>query len=528
MAKKKSNKTKQAFRTPIVAVLGHVDHGKTTLLDTIRGTHIVNKEAGGITQNTRAHQITSKSGNKITFIDTPGHEAFSAMRSRGTEVTDFVLLVVAADDGIQPQTKESIEFAKATNTPIIVAINKVDIDGVKPTKTKQELSGYGVNIEEYGGDVMVFEISALNNKGIDELIEGIELLAEINELTPNEPEENTLANAYVLESTTDKQLGAVALCILKSGELTQRSVGVTKEDIFKIRAYLDEFQKPVKVVYESDPFWITGIQTPLSTGDIVKFAKDDKTAKQVQSQTKPLPETEESVTPPAEAGALLLQMLTQKKAEDQGLAQKQLNLIVRASSQGTLEAVKVELDKLGDDDRTVNILTATTGDITENDINMADTAKAIVISFQLTTPNKVAKLAKQKGVLVRNYEIIYEMIDELSGALEGLMEPAEEEVEVARARVKKIFTLTNGTIIAGCEVIKGTINRGYKAYVERPSKSTKDSVAEVGRGTISELRVNKDIVKEVKKGQECGIMLNPQVEKMQEGDEIVTYKVEKN
>lgn len=528
MPKKKSEpKPKEviAVRTPIVAVMGHVDHGKTSLLDALRGTNVTAKEAGGITQNTRAHQITTPSGSKITFIDTPGHEAFSAMRSRGAEVTDFVMLVVAADDGIQPQTKQSIEYAKATNTPIIVVINKVDISGVKTVKIKQQLSSFGVQIEEYGGDSLCFEVSATKGTGLKELVEGIELLSQVSELKPAEIKNEAIAEAYVLESSMDKQVGAVALCILKAGKITDKYFGVSQADeIYKVRSYLDQDQKPVEVVEESDPFWITGLRKTLTSGDSLFFYDNEKKAQEWHK--KILVQAEEVEAGPVTAQSKLFEMLLKKKSAEQGLEPHVLNIIAKASTYGTLEAVKVELAKLGDEEKKVNILDAATGDVTESDIRRAKLASGIVISFQLPLSNSIERLARQERVLVRNYDIIYEMMDELSAALDGLIEPEEEEVEVARARVKQVFTLTDGSIIAGSEVIKGTMLKGYKVYVERPSQSTKDEIAEIGRGKISNLRISKNEVKEVKKGQECGIMIDPKVENIEAGDEVVAYKVE--
>lgn len=508
--------------------MGHVDHGKTSLLDTIRGTNVTAKEFGGITQNTRTHQIVTKAGNKITFIDTPGHQAFSAMRSRGAEVTDFVLLVVAADDGIQPQTKESIEFAHAAGTPIIVAINKVDIEGVKIEKVKQQLASFGVNIEEYGGDVMCFQVSATKKQGIEELIEGIELLSEISELKPHEPKYGALAQGYIIESSIDKFLGPIALGILKAGEINDRLVGTTFDQTFKVRAYLDQNQKATSHIEESDPFWITGLKSVLNTGDLVYFAKDEKAAEAVKEQlpTKEIPAEAAEVTAEVDLNDVLFNMLVQKEAEKQGTEQKILNVIVKASTKGTLEAVLAELTKLGDAEKKLRVLYAEPGEVNENDIKRAKDASGVVISFQAPLSNKLQILAKQLRVVVRNYEIIYEMTDELSSALDSLIEPPEIEVEVARARVKQIFTLTDGTTVAGCEVTKGTILKGYQVYVERPSQSTKDAIAEIGRGKITSLRMRKDEVREVKKGSECGIVIDPTVQNMETGDEIVAFKTE--
>ncbi|MBL8014583.1 MAG: translation initiation factor IF-2 [Candidatus Doudnabacteria bacterium] len=521
-----SKKSTTQVRTPIVAVMGHVDHGKTSLLDAIRGTNVQAKEKGGITQNTRAHQIVSESGQKITFIDTPGHEAFGAMRARGAAVTDFVLLVVAADDGIQPQTKQSIEFAKSSKTPIIVAINKVDIPGVKVEKVKQQLSSFGVQVEEYGGDSMCFEVSATKGTGLKELIEGIELLAQVSELKPHQPEMGSLAEAFVLESSQDKKVGAVALCICKAGELTNRAIATSKSsEPFKVRSYLDQEQTNVESVFESDPFWVTGLKKPMQSGDRIYFFSDEKQAQKVYSEIKSQPD-KASEADQLDTTSKLVALLLQKKSKEEGLEKNKLNIIVKASTFGTLEAIRNELQKLGTEESEINILSADTGDVTESDIRRAKLANGIVVSFQLPISTNIEKLAKQEKILVKNYEIIYEITDELGAVLNSLGEPAEEEVEVARARVKQVFKLSDGTLVAGAEVIKGTLLKGYRVYVERPSESTSDTIAELGRGKITNLRINKNEVKEVKKGQDCGIMIDPQVETIAEGDEVVAYKVE--
>jgi translation initiation factor IF-2 len=514
-------------RTPVVAVMGHVDHGKTSLLDAIRGTRVAAGEHGGITQNTRAHQIQTKSGQKITFIDTPGHEAFSAMRSRGAKVTDIVMLVVAADDGVQAQTKESIKFAQEAKVPIIVAVNKMDAPGANLEKIKRELSSYGVVIEEYGGDVMYHPVSAIKKEGLDDLLDGIELLAEIQGLTTVKLKDNTLAEAFVMEATMDKRIGPVALCILKAGELNTRTFGVYPQGTFKVRAYLDHNQKPIQQVFAGDPFWVTGLEKVVDTGTILYFANDEKSARTVLSDLQ-----QNVVGAEAEGGAsldddMLMFLLSQREAQKEGVEQKVLHVVLKASSQGTLEAVRYELEKLGDDEKTVKVINANTGEVTEDDIKRAKAAGGIVISFQSAVNPKLEKFAKQEKVIVRNYEIIYEMMEELGGALDSLIEPEETEVEIARAEVRRVFTLSDGSIVAGCMVTKGTFLKGYPVYVERPDESTDDTIAEITRGRIKSLRLLKDEVREIKKGQECGILIDPQPTGIAEGDEIVAYKLER-
>lgn len=523
MPKKKETKKSENkdVRQPIVAVMGHVDHGKTTFLDSIRGARVADKEFGGITQNTRSHEVTSKSGFKITFIDTPGHEAFSNMRARGARVTDFVLLVVAADDGVQPQTKESIEFAHENNVPIIVAINKVDIEGVQIQKIKQELSSFKVNIEEYGGDVMCFEISAKNKLGLEEVLEGIELMAVINELKPHQPKEAVIAEAFVMESSLDKNVGYSALAILKSGALTDRFIGVTADSIFKVRAYLNEEGKQVKEVSESQPFSILGLKDDLPTGEIINFVKDEKEAKVLQEALMAGIVTEDE---PKEiemnAESLFAQMLMQKEERAQGIEQQQLHVVLKASTQGTLEAIESELAKLESEESKVNIVQKGTGPITEDDLNMAKVAKAITISFQVDVPNPIMSYARRNKVLVRHYEIIYELIDEIADVLDSMDQPQEEIIEMATAEVLQVFQLSNGDQVAGCKVTDGKFLKGYKIRAERG----KD---ELGEAKVTSIRQGKNEVKEAKKGNECGLLLNPGIKDLQEGDKIVAFRVEK-
>lgn len=516
---KSTTKKSSSFRQPVVAVMGHVDHGKTSFLDAIRGARVVDKEAGGITQNTRAHEVSLKSGNKITFIDTPGHEAFSAMRKRGAQVTDFVLLIVAADDGLQPQTKESIQFAKDNNVPIIVAINKIDIEGVKIEKVKQQLSSFDVLIEEYGGDTLCFEISATKKIGLNELLDGIELLAEVNELKPNVVKEGSLAEAFVLESILDKNIGNIAVCILKAGKLEKRVFGVTKDNIFKVRAYLNEELKQVSVVKESSPVWITGLKSSLNTGDKLYFVEDEKQAKLLQQELNLDEKAALDSSQKLDAASLFAQMLVKREEKKQGINQKELNIIVKTSTKGTLEAVVAKLSKLETTDAKVKILYSETGDVTEEDIFRAKAAKAIIVSFQQPPRSNVMNTAKTERVLVRNYEIIYELFDEITEVLGGLADNFEEEIEIAKAKIKQVFVLSDGTAIAGSEVLTGTFVKGYKVWVERGEM-------EVGRGKVVNLRQGKNEVREVKKGLECGIMIDQKLE-LQEGDLIVAYRVEK-
>lgn len=525
---KVKGKKEKTVRQPIVAVMGHVDHGKTTFLDAIRNTRVADKEYGGITQNTRAHEVTTKSGFKITFIDTPGHEAFANMRLRGARVTDFVLLMVAADDGIQPQTKQSIEFAKQHNVPIIVCINKIDIEGVQLAKIKQELASFGVHIEEYGGDVMCFEISAKNKIGLDQVLEGIELLSEVNGLKTREPKEKVIAEAFVMESQLDKRLGHSALAILKAGKINSRLVGVTADSIFKVRSYINEEGKPVKEVRISQPFTVIGLQKDIPTGEIINFVSDEKVAKELQEELKvgKVIEDEQSELSKQSsaqnfsAESLFAQLLMQKEIKEQGAEQKELKVILRASTQGTLEAVLAELNKLETEESKVTVIQSGTGFVSESDLNMAKITKGIVLSFQSIVPSNIKALARRNKVLVREYQVIYELIDEVAEVLDSMDQPQEEEIEFATAKVKQVFILSDGSQVAGCEVTDNKFLKGYQVKVMRNSE-------EIARSKIKSMRLGKNEVKEVKKGQDCGFLLEPKIEDLHEGDLVVAFKIEK-
>lgn len=513
--------------------MGHVDHGKTSILDAIRGTKVQEGEVGGITQNTRAHVIFDKFDNKFTFIDTPGHEAFSNMRERGAKLTDIVLLVVAADDGVKPQTIESIKFAQKAKVPIVVAINKMDITGANPEKVIQELSQHNVLVEKFGGDVLTVEVSAKKGTGLDELMETLALQVEILELKRARVIHGK-ANGAVLESNLDKSLGAVGLIIVKAGNLKKDDYIVNKVGIDKIRQILDENQKEIQQAEEGDPVWIIGLDKVLEAGERVNFFENEKEAraffkeledaenkdklkKKIENETEDQVENESEGAEEDEDNSELLAMLLGQEQEEAEI--KKLNVILKADTQGTLEAVTQKLEELNDDEVEVNILKAATGDITGKEIEMAKTSRAIVLGFQVGITGNVEKLAKREKVLFRTYSLIYELLDEVSAALDSLIEPEEEEIEISRAKIKKVFVLSNKMKVAGSEVIKGNVLKGYSIFVERDGE-------EIGRGKITSLKKNKEEVKEVGKGQECGILIEPQID-IEEGDEVVCYKVEK-
>ncbi|MBN1915748.1 translation initiation factor IF-2 [Candidatus Dojkabacteria bacterium] len=515
-------------RPPVVAVLGHVDHGKTSLLDAIRGTSVQEGEAGGITQSVRAHQITTKNGQRITFIDTPGHEAFSAMRSRGAAVTDIVLLVVSAVDGVKPQTKESIKYAKKAGAHIIVAANKIDLPGANLEKLKKELSTNDVLIEEYGGDAIFVPVSAIKKQGLDDLLESILLLAEVHGVKDEKPEKG-IAQTVVLESTTDKSLGPVALVLVKRGLFKAGNYTESESGVSKIRTILDEFQKTQDSADVSDPVWIVGLSRALVTGEVVNIFEQEDEAKDFNKsrikETEKEGEGTETFDHEVQDEDLnieqtdleaLANLLGQNREEGE---KKKLDIVLKTDAIGTLEAATDEMKKLGEEGLEINILDSGTGEVTEKDVERAKLARGIVLAFRVDVSKDVQAFAKREKVLVRKYEIIYEMIDEVGAALHGLMEPEEEEVEVARALVKKVFVLTNGDLVAGSVVTKGKIIKGYKVFVERKGERVAD-------GKVVSLKQNKSEVKEVDKGLDCGILIEPKAE-VEEGDEIIAYKIEK-
>lgn len=524
--KKDPKKRYEIARTPVIAVMGHVNHGKTSLLDVIRGTHVQESEAGGITQNTRAHQVEYK-GYQLTFIDTPGHEAFSEMRSRGAQVTDIVLLVVAADDGVQPQTKESINFALKAKVPVVVAINKIDVPGKNMDKLKQELSSAGLLLEEYGGDVIVTEVSAKKELNIDSLLENILLVAELNNLEKRTILENSLAHGFVLESNLDKNLGSVALILVQAGKVTNRNYISYRGGFDKIRILMDEKQTHLENADEGDPVWITGLKEVLKTGEIVVFSENEKSAKLLSQkglssneQGNIEEEAEAKGNTPQEGDAaleLLASLINSAKTEEEI---RYLNVVLKTSTSGTLEAVTEQLINLDSEKVKIKIILSGVGKITEKDIQAAQAAYGVVLGFQVLPDRKIAEIAEKEHVLVKNYEIIYEMLDEIGEVLDSMEEPVHEEVEVSRSLVKQVFVLSNGKYVAGCQVEKGNVVKGYKVYIVR------EGVRLEQEAKIILLKKQKNEVKEVKKGEECGIMLEPNIE-LKEGDIIICYKLEK-
>ena len=475
------------LRSPIVTVMGHVDHGKTTLLDMIRKTRVTESEAGGITQHIGAYQVNVDSKN-ITFIDTPGHEAFTAMRARGAKVTDIAILVVAADDGIMPQTVEAINHAQAADVPIIVAINKIDKSNAQPDRVKQELTEHQLVPEEWGGDTICVELSALKGENIDELLEMILLLAEMEEIkaNPDRPGEGV-----VVEAELDKGRGPVATVLIKNGSMEVGDsllAGVTSG---RIKAMLDETGKRIEKAGPSTPVEILGFSDVPSAGDFVQVLKNTKKARNIAEDRR----EEQHQREIHQESKVSLEDLYDRIQEGEV---KELNVIIKADVQGSIEALKESLLKLSTDEVTVNVIHTGVGAVNETDVNLASASNAVIIGFNVRPGTTVENLAEKEKVEIRTYRVIYKAIEEIKDAMAGLLDPELKEVTAGRAEVRDTFKVPDVGIIAGVYVKNGNINRNYKVRLVR------DGVV-IHEGDISSLKRFKDDVREVKEGYECGV-----------------------
>ena len=475
------------LRPPIVTVMGHVDHGKTTLLDMIRKTEVTESEAGGITQHIGAYQVNINNKD-ITFIDTPGHEAFTAMRARGAKVTDIAILVVAADDGIMPQTVEAINHAQAADVPIIVAVNKIDKSNAQPDRVKQELTEHQLVPEEWGGDTICVELSALKGENIEELLEMILLLSEMEEIkaNPDRPGEGV-----VVEAELDKGRGPVATVLIKNGSMEVGDsllAGVTSG---RIRAMLDEKGERIEKAGPSTPIEILGFSDVPSAGDFVQVLKNTKKARNIAEDRR----EEQHQREIHQESKVSLDDLYDQIQEGEV---KELNVIIKADVQGSIEALKESLLKLSTDEVTVNVIHTGVGAVNETDVNLASASNAIIIGFNVRPGTAVENLAEKESVEIRTYRVIYKAIEEIKDAMAGLLDPRLKEVTAGRAEVRDTFKVPDIGIIAGVYVKNGNINRNYKVRLVR------DGVV-IHEGDISSLKRFKDDVREVKEGYECGV-----------------------
>ena len=494
-------------RPPVVVVMGHVDHGKTSLLDAIRQTNVIEGEAGGITQAIGAYKVKIND-REITFLDTPGHEAFTAMRARGAQITDIAILVVAANDGVMPQTIEAINHAKAADIPIIVAINKIDVEGANPQKVKQELMEYGLVAEEWGGDTIFVEISAKKKINIDGLLEMVLLVADMKELKANP---NKQAKGVVIEAKLDKTKGAVATMLVQRGTLDVGDTIIVGSTIGRIRTMTDENGRKLKKAGPSTPVEITGFSSVPEAGDTFYEVKDEKTAKHL-IETRKRKEREKSLH--ENAKVTLDDLFSQ--IEKGNL--KQLNLIVKADVQGSVEAVKSSLEKLSNDEVKVKVIHANVGAVTESDVTLADVSNAIIIAFNVRPEQLAKEKAEKAKVEIKTYSVIYNAIEDVQAAMKGLLDPVYKEVVIGNAEVRQIFKISNVGTIAGCYVTNGKVARNAGVRVIR------DNVV-IHEGKLISLKRMKDDAKEVAYGFECGIQIE-NFNDLQEMDVIEAFVME--
>lgn len=494
-------------RSPIVTVMGHVDHGKSSILQQFRKKEMLALEAGGITQAIGAYQVHSADGRTVTFIDTPGHEAFTQMRARGAQVTDVAILVVAADDGVQPQTIEALDHAKAAQVPIIVAVNKIDKPEADPTRVRQQLSELGLQPEEWGGDTVYVDISAKQGTNLDDLIEMINLVSDLLELKANPSVE---ARGVVIEAHLDKGRGPVATLIVQRGSLRVGDPVVCGSSWCKVRALTDELGKQVKSAGPSQPVLVTGWSKVPSAGDEFKVLGDDKLAKRVAQERESKVRQAEFV---AGGKTMSLEELLSKTREGE---LPELNLIVKADTQGSIEALVDSIEKTDQTMVKTSVLRRAVGAINENDVTLAQASGAIIVGFNVRPDAGARQLAEKEGVDVRLYEVIYQLLDDIDKATKGLLAPIEEEVVVGAAEVRDLFRTPKG-VVAGCYVTEGKMLRNAKARLLREGTI-------IHTGEVGSLRRFREDVREVASGYECGIMIEAYND-VKTGDIIEAFEV---
>lgn len=495
-------------RPPIVCILGHVDHGKTTLLDTIRNTNVVAGEAGGITQHTAAYQV-SCNGKKITFLDTPGHAAFSKMRERGANVTDIAILVVAADDGFMPQTDEALSFAQKAGVPIVVAINKMDAKGANVDRVKQQMQKRGITSEDWGGEVLCTPVSALKGENIDKLLELVLLQAEIMELKANP---KASVEGVIIESQLEQGRGATSTVIVRQGTLKTGDVIVCGENWCKVRAMMDDRGGRMKEALPSTPALVMGWTGAPEAGDAFERAENDREAKRITEEVvrqRKLRESAEVEAPPASIEELM--------AAIENKDHKVYKCVVKSDVSGTVEALVACLKDIKSDKVGLEVIADSVGQITKNDVDFAATAGASIVAFNVKQENGVAGLAKHKGVEIVSHNIIYELINTVKDAMKNLLDPELRENKLGAAEVRQLFNISKGGKVAGCMVTEGIVKNGKFARVFRKGK-------EISKGRVAEIKRFKDDVAEVRAGYECGITLN-NFSDFEPGDVIECFEI---
>ncbi|HEY2895046.1 MAG TPA: translation initiation factor IF-2, partial [Pirellulales bacterium] len=498
------------MRPPVITFLGHVDHGKTSLLDRIIGTNVVSGESGGITQHIRAYQI-EKDGRKISFVDTPGHEAFTEMRARGANVTDIAVLVVAADDGIMPQTEEAISHAKAAGVPIVVALNKIDLPGVDTQRIFQQLAAADLLPTEWGGDTEVVKTSATIGTGIDDLLETLLTLAELRDYSANP---NRAASGTCLEAELHEGRGVVAKLIVQNGTLRVGDAVVCGAAYGRVKAMYDTL-RPTIIHQEAGPSMpvnLTGLNVPPAAGEHFYVLDDIATARQIAEDRGGKVRRAALVGAPQHVTLeTLFDRLGEKEVQT-------LNMILRADVRGSIEAIQKELTKLEHPEVKIKVLQASVGGISEADVHLADASDAIIIGFNVVPDEKARALSELRGVQIRRYEIIYKLTEDLKAALEGMLEPEKREVELGRALVQRTFTISRVGTIAGCRVLAGIVQRNSRVRVIRENRI-------IGEYPLESLKREKDDAREVREGLECGIKLGG-FNDLKEGDILEVYRIE--
>ncbi len=502
------NEAQLINRPPVVTILGHVDHGKTSLLDAIRQTDVAAGEAGGITQHIGAYQVESK-GRTITFLDTPGHAAFTQMRARGAQGADIVVLVVAADDGVMPQTREAIAHAKAARVPIIVAMNKIDKANANPERVKQQLADQELVPDEWGGNTMVIPVSAKQKQGIDDLLEAVLLVADNTSIKANP---NGKVIGTVIEAELDKSKGTMATLLIQNGTLEAGDIVVAGTTHGRLRALSDYKGKPVKKAGPSTPVAVMGLNEVPSAGDLFEVVDSEKEARLIVAERLALAKSQAQTKKKVSLEDLF--------ANVQSGEAKELNLIVKADVQGSLDPIVSELNKLGEGEIGIKVLYAETGNIGDNDVMLASASNAIIIGFNVQADVSARRVAEKEGVDIRLYEIIYRMTEDIEKALNGMLEPETKEKIIGRAQVLAVFSASKFGKVAGCRVTDGELRRNAKIRLYRGT----DILYE---GDLSSLRHEKDDVREVREGYECGVGFK-NFNDIQVGDQLVCYVVEKS
>ena len=498
---------KAVERSPVVTVMGHVDHGKTSLLDYIRKTNVVGGESGGITQHIGAHKVQLTDGNSVTFLDTPGHEAFTAMRARGAKVTDMVVIVVAANDGVMPQTVEAIDHAKAAKVPIIIAINKMDLPDVDPERVKRELSEHEVLVEDWGGKIQAIPISAKTGEGIDNLLSSMLIESEMLELKANY---ETLARGTVIDSKLDKGHGPIATVLIQKGRLKVGDPFICNNITGKVRALINELGQRIQEAGPSDPVQVLGFDNVPQSADIFAVVEDEKEIKRIASERQ-------RIKREIDQKKIAAQSLDAMSALIKEGAIKNLPIIIKGDVDGSIEALSEQLEKIIHEEVGVQIIHKAVGMVSESDVLLASASKAVIIGFHVQVSSNAKLQATQEGVEIRTYNVIYDAVEEITLALEGLLEPETVEETLGRAQVQEVFKIPKIGVIAGSKVTEGIIVRNAKARVLREEE-------EIASGEITSLKHLKDDAKEIREGFECGIGLKD-FSKFKEGDIIICYQI---